>query len=76
MINVTHFSNDDGWEFESDKAGLAGGGRTLSASVAAAERAARVHFSAVRGAPVPLDRARRELRHRTGSRTPAAGLAA
>lgn len=65
MITVTHYTSVHGWEFACDQAGLTGGGRTRSESMAAAEHCVRHHLSEIRRADVTLEAARRELRHVT-----------
>jgi hypothetical protein len=52
-----------GWKFVCRAPPLEGGGRTYHASVAAAEHAARQHFSLVAGHPVELEEVRRRLCH-------------
>ena len=67
MIAVTHHLGRDGWDFEFGHGESRDSGRTLHESVDAAERAVRMHLSARRGYEVPLDSARREMRHITGA---------
>jgi hypothetical protein len=66
VIEMTHYCRHHGWEFESGDGALRGSGTTLHESVDAAERAVRVHLSALRGYDVPRNSACLEMRHATG----------
>jgi hypothetical protein len=73
VIEVTHHSSQHGWDFEFGDGASRDSLRTLHESVDAAERAVRAYLSTSRGYDVPLNSARREIRHLTGG--PASVLA-
>lgn len=67
MLDVIHRESQDsigGWIFDCPTArGIHGGARTFSASIEAAEHAARQQLSIEAGYPVELEDAARRLRH-------------
>lgn len=73
MIEVRHCSSHHGWDFQFGQGASRDSVRTLHESVDAAESSVRAYLSTSRGYDVPLNSARREMRHLTGGPAPVRG---